>query len=150
MRPTTARSLAALIVGGATLWLWRLLDPEGFQPIGAILAYAWLVFPASVAYIFVDVLLMEWFGARTAEGKAEAYVDPTQVRLERIERAIDRLHSYVQELDPELAEERQLKAEFMSGNGGIFAGMNHMEYVRDREQAGKRTLNSHSIWSEPD
>lgn len=150
MRPDTARSLSLLVVAGGTGVVWRTLDPEGWKPVGAILAYWWIIFPAWIAYALVDSMLMEWFGRRSEDGRAELYVDPVQARLDRIEAAIDRLHDYVQELDPELEEERQLEREFMSGTGGMFAGMNHFEYVRDREKAGKRTIRGHSIWRDPE
>lgn len=35
-----------------------------------------------------------------------------------MEAALNRLHDYVQEIAPELEEERQLEREFMSGTGG--------------------------------
>lgn len=128
---------------------WRTLDPEGWKPIGAILAYWWVIFPAWIAYAVIDATLMDWFGKRGADGKADEYVDPLQTRLDMIEAAINRLHDYVQEIDPELQEELRLEREFMSDTGGVFAGMNHMEYVRDREKAGKRTKYGQSIWRDP-
>ncbi len=146
MRPDTARGLSMFIVAAVAGIVWRTLDPEGWKPIGAVFAYWWVIFPMWIAYAIIDAVLMEWFGKRTEDGRAEQYVDPIQSRLDHIEAAINRLHEYVQELDPELEQERQLEREFMSEAGGMFAGMNHFEYVRDREKAGKRTVRSHSIW----
>jgi hypothetical protein len=138
-----------LLTAAGAGFLWRALDPEGWKPFGAILAYWWVIFPAWLAFTVIDALLMGWFGRRKVDGKPEEYIDPTQARLDNIEAAINRLHNYVQELDPELQEEFELEREFMSGNGGMFAGMNHMEYVRDRQNAGKRTKYSDSIWRDP-
>jgi hypothetical protein len=150
MRPATARSISMTIVAASTGMIWRVLDPEGWKPVGALLAYWWVIVPAWIAYALFDIMLMEWFGRRGEDGQTEQYVDPLEVRLEAIEAAINRLHDYVQEIDPELEEERRLEAKFMSGNGGMFAGMNHFEYVRDREEAGKRTIRGHSIWHDPE
>ena len=138
-----------LLTAAGTGIAWRMLDPQAWKPVGAFLAYGWVIFPAWITYAVIDATLMEWFGKRKADGKAEEYIDPTQKRLENIEAAINRLHSYVQELDPELQEELELERAFLSGHGGMFAGMNHMEYVRDREKAGKRTKYNHSIWRDP-
>ena len=149
MRPATSRQLAVLLTAAGAGILWRMLDPDGWKPFGAILAYSWVIFPAWIAFAVVDAALMEWFGKRKADGAAEEYVDPTQARLDNIEAAINRLHDYVQELDPELQEEFRLERDFMSGSGGMFAGMNHMEYARDREKAGRRTKHSRSIWRDP-
>lgn len=139
-----------LIVAAGTGVVWRTFDPEGWKPVGAILAYWWIIFPAWIAYAVVDAMLMEWFGRRAEDGRAEQYVNPVQARLDQIEAALNRLHEYVQEIDPQLEEERQLEREFMTGTGGMFAGMNHFEYVRDREKAGKRTIRGHSIWRDPE
>lgn len=146
MRPATARSWATLITAGVTAWALRTYDPETWKPVGAILAYWWVMFPATFLYYIIDIKLMDWFGRKNEEGKTEVYVDPVERRLDQIEQAINRLHRYVQELDPDLKEEFELEREFMSGEGGMFAGMNHMEYVRDRETAGKRTIRGHNIW----
>ncbi len=146
MRPETARSWSLLLTAMLVGIVWRYFGPEGWKPIGAILAYWWVIFPAWIAYIVIDVWLMDWFGQRAEDGKPQSYVDPVAARLDQMEAAINRLHEYVQELDPELAEEARLEREFMSGTGGMFAGMNHMEYVRDREKAGLRTRRGYSIW----
>lgn len=34
--------------------------------------------------------------------------------------------------------------------GGMLAGMNHSEYVRDQEKLEKRTIRSRSIWRDPE
>lgn len=63
-------------------------------------------------------MLMEWFGRRADDGRAEQYIDPVQARLDQMEAALNRLYDYVQEIDPELDEERQLEREFVSCTGG--------------------------------
>ncbi len=98
----------------------------------------------------IDMMLMEWFGERNERGQTERYGDPAERRLEQIEAAINRLHDYVRDIDPELAEENRLEREFISGEGGMFAGMNRMEYVRDRERLGLLTRRGQSIWRDPD
>ena len=145
MRPLTARQLAMLITAAGVGIVWRTIDPEGWRPIGAMLRYWWVIFPAWIAWAVIDYFLLKWFGKRDESGKAEQYVDPTERRFERIEAAINRLHDYVRDIDPELAEERRLERAFMNGEGGMFAGMSHMEYVRDREKRGLRTRTT-SIW----
>ena len=148
MNPETARLLAVAGTGLGTGIIWRWLDPESWKHIGIILAYIWVIIPMHFAYILINVLLMDWFGKRTKSGGVEEYIKPLDRRLDNIEAAINRLHDYVQQIDPELEEERGLEDEFMSGQGGIFAGMNHMEYVRDQKKAGKRTM-GRSIWRDP-
>lgn len=147
MRPATAKTFSIIIVAGVTGALIRTFDPEGWKPIGAVLAYAWVIFPAWIAYAIVDGLLMDWFGKRDANGKAEEYIDPTVRRLDNIEAAINRLHEYVQEIDPDLAEERELEAEFERGDS-LFAGANLAAYEDERRKAGKRTRRQ-SIWRDP-
>ena len=149
MRPHTSRQLAMFITAAGVGIVWRTFDPEGWKPIGEILRYWWVIFPAWIAYAVVNGLLMLWFGKRDESGQPEQYVDPTERRLEQMEAAINRLHDYVQDIDPELAEENRLEREFMSGEGGIFAGMDHMEYVGDREKRGQRTRRT-SIWRDPE
>lgn len=93
---------------------------------------------------------MEWFGKRDESGKINDFIDPTAKRLDEIEAAINRLHEYVQEIDPDLDEERRLWDDFMNEKH-MLAGADHFQYVRDREAAGKRTLRGfrHSIWRDP-
>lgn len=148
-RPHNSRQLAMLITATGAGIVWRTIDPEGWKPIGAILRYWWVIFPAWIAYAVVDHFVMDWFGKRDESGKAEQYVNPTERRIDQIEAAINRLHDYVHEIDPDMAEENRLEREFMSGDGGMFAGMNHMEYVRDRKKRGLRTRHT-SIWRDPE
>jgi len=149
MRPHTSRQVAMLITAAGVGIIWRTFDPEGWRPIGQILRFWWVIFPAWIAYAVIDAILMEWFGKRNERGQTEQYVDPAERRIEEIEAAINRLHDYVRDIDPVLAEENRLEREFMSGEGGIFAGMDHMEYVRDRERRGLRTRRGRSIWRDP-
>ncbi len=102
MKPETARLMAAAATGIGTVSVWRWLDPEGWRPFGAILAYLWVILPAFLAYIMIQVLLMEFFGQRTKYGTVEEYLNPVGQRLDAIEAAINRLYDYVQEIDPEL------------------------------------------------
>jgi len=149
MGPHTSRQVAMLITAAGTGIIWRTLDPEGWKPIGQILQYSWVIFPAWIAYAIIDSILMSWFGKHDENGKPEKYIDRTEQRFEQVEAAIDRLYTYVQDIDPDLAEENRLEREFMSGEGGMFAGMNHCEYVRDREKRGLRTKHT-SIWRDPE
>ena len=143
--PKSSRQLAIMLTGGGTAIIWSIIDPEGWEPFVKILAFWWVFVPIFIAKVVIDQALMSWFGRRKANGDIEEYVDQKQERLDRIEAAINRLHDYVQEIDPDLEEEFRLEQEFMSGNGGMFAGMNHMEYIRNRKKAGKRTSFT-SIW----
>ena len=149
MQPETSRQLSILIVAAGVGIVWRTFDPEGWKPIGQILRYWWVIFPAFISYSVINAKLMEWFGKRDESGKIEQFVEPTERRFEQIEAAINRLHEYVQDIDPDLAEENRLEREFLSGEGGMFAGMSHMEYVRDREKRGLRTKHT-SIWHDVD
>jgi hypothetical protein len=149
MRPDTSQQLAIIITAASVGIVLRTFDPEGWKPIGQILRYWWVIFPALISYFVINVILMKWFGKRDESGKTEQYVDPTERRFEQLEAAINRLHNYVQDIDPELAEGNRLEREFLSGEGGMFAGMKHMEYVRDREERGLRTKHT-SIWRDVD
>lgn len=148
MRPATAKTFSIIITAGITGALIRTFDPQGWKPIGAVLAYAWVIIPAWFAYAVLDGFLMEWFGQRDENGNAEEYIDPTTRRLDNIEAAINRLHRYVQEIDPDLAEGRRLEREFERGDS-VFAGANLSAYEDERRKLGRRTKWSNSIWRKP-
>ena len=57
------------------------------------------------------------------------------------------LREYLYEIDPQFDDERESKARFeehMSDpdSNDMFSGMNDMELIREKENAGKRTLNT--------
>ena len=57
------------------------------------------------------------------------------------------LREYLYEIDPQFDDERESSDRFeehMSApdSNDIFAGMNDMELIREKEKAGKRTLNT--------
>ncbi|MFM5895597.1 MAG: hypothetical protein ACKOQM_14360 [Novosphingobium sp.] len=52
------------------------------------------------------------------------------------------LREYLYEIDPQFDEERQALESFMSGSGGLMAGAAHNELMRERHEAGRRTLNT--------
>jgi hypothetical protein len=73
-------------------------------------------------------------------------------RLERVHAKLDRalecfdgLRDYLYEIDPQFDEERRLLSELdmsLNSEKTSFAGLNHMELIRKKEAAGKRTLNT--------
>jgi hypothetical protein len=57
------------------------------------------------------------------------------------------IREYLYEIDPQFDDERESSERFeehMSapGSNDMFAGMNNMELIREKEKAGKRTLNT--------
>ena len=52
------------------------------------------------------------------------------------------LREYLYEIDPQFDDERMSRDEFLSGNGGMFAGADDLELVLKKNQDGARTLNS--------
>jgi hypothetical protein len=73
-------------------------------------------------------------------------------RLERVHKKLDLileqfngLRRYLYEKDPQFDDERELLRdlnESVENNTLSFAGMNHMELTKQKEQQGRRTLNS--------
>src|SRR5438034_2471157 len=71
-------------------------------------------------------------------------------RLERVHKKLDLvlecfdgLRTYLYEIDPQFEEERNLEAdlhESVQAGSMSFSGMSHMELLRKKEKAGKRTL----------
>jgi hypothetical protein len=66
-------------------------------------------------------------------------------KLDRVLEAFDGLRDYLYEIDPQFDDERQLLEdlhESLDTGSMSFSGMNHMELIEKKEQAGKRTLNT--------
>ena len=67
-------------------------------------------------------------------------------RLEHMHAKLDRaLESFLYEIDPQFDEERRLLSELdesLNSDMTSFAGLNHMELIRKKEAAGRRTLNT--------
>ena len=63
------------------------------------------------------------------------------MKLDFISEQFIGLRDYLYEIDPQFDDERQSRAAFENDESS-FAGMNDMEIVRDKEKAGKRTLNT--------
>lgn len=63
------------------------------------------------------------------------------LKLDFISEQFIGLRDYLYEIDPQFDDERQRRAAF-ENDESFFAGMNDMEIVRDKEKAGKRTLNT--------
>jgi hypothetical protein len=73
-------------------------------------------------------------------------------RLERVHKKLDiileqfdGLRRYLYEKDPQFDGERELLAELnraVATNSLSFAGMSHLELTKQKEQQGRRTLNS--------
>ncbi len=145
--PKLSREIALITTGISSGIAWQVLNPESWATIKGLLESAWVIIPAAVLYFVLDSALMSVFGRRKTNGQIEAYQDPLQARLERIETAIGRLHSYVQELDPELEEEFRLWEKFNSGD--LYAGSDLSRYLAKRREDGFRTKNDPFLW-EPD
>lgn len=62
------------------------------------------------------------------------------------------LREYLYEIDPQFDDERKSRARFErhmgdSSDSDMFAGMDDMELIREKEKSGKRTLNTTFISS---
>jgi hypothetical protein len=147
--PKLSREIALITTGIATAIAWQVLDPESWATIKSIFEFAWIIIPAAIFYFVLDSALMSVLGRRKADGQMETYEDPLQARLERIETAISRLHSYVQELDPELEEEFRLREKFSSGDPHAASDLSR--YLAKRREDGFRTKNDPFLWeTDPD
>ena len=142
--PKLSREIALITTGISTIIAWQVLAPESWALIKDLIGFAWVIIPAAIVYFVFDFTLMSVFGRRRANGQIETYQDPLQARLERIETAINRLHSYVQELDPELEEEFRLEEKFNSGD--LYAGSDLSTYLAKRRENGFRTKNDPFLW----
>jgi hypothetical protein len=68
-------------------------------------------------------------------------------KLDSVLVQFDGLREYLYEIDPQFDDERESSDRFeehMSAqdNNDMFAGMNNMKLIRDKQKAGKRTLNT--------
>jgi hypothetical protein len=66
-------------------------------------------------------------------------------KLDTILEQFDGLRRYLYEKDPQFDDERELLAELheaVATNAPSFAGMNHMELTKQKEQQGRRTLHT--------
>jgi hypothetical protein len=73
-------------------------------------------------------------------------------KFDRLFEQFDGLREYLYEIDPQFDEERRLWEEFEKDfekpDSFSFAGMNHHDYIRNREAEGRRTLDT-SFSTEP-
>lgn len=60
-------------------------------------------------------------------------------KLDRLLERFNGLREYLYEIDPQFDDERASRAAFENGDS-VFAGMNDMELLRNKKQAGKRIL----------
>ncbi len=147
MRSSTSKRIALITTMIAVPAAWKAIDPESWANYVGFFSFVWVIALAAIFYFVLDLALMSVFGRRKANGQIESYQDPLQARLERIETAINRLHSYVQELDPELEEEFRLEEKFNSGDA--YAGSDLSRYLAKRKEDGFKTKNDPFLW-EPD
>jgi hypothetical protein len=64
-------------------------------------------------------------------------------KIDRVFEALNGLREYLYEIDPQFDEERELlRGLFSDEPGTMFAGMNHLELTKRKEEEGYRTLNS--------
>lgn len=68
-------------------------------------------------------------------------------KLDFLSESFNGLREYLYEIDPQFDDERESRnrfSEHMSdpGNGDIFAGMNDMELIKEKEKMRKRMLNT--------
>ena len=67
-------------------------------------------------------------------------------KLDRLSENFNGLREYLYEIDPQFDEERRLLTDLYSDEPGtMFAGMEHMELVKKKNEEGYRTLNSHFL-----
>ena len=67
-------------------------------------------------------------------------------KLDSLSNQFDGLREYLYEIDPQFDEERQLwndLNEAVDKDGFSFSGMDHMQLLKQKEQRGSRTLNTH-------
>ncbi|CAN1544699.1 hypothetical protein MCEMIH15_01907 [Caulobacteraceae bacterium] len=149
LRSTTSKQIAGITTMLSIPMVWKAIDPESWANFVSLFSFVWVIVPAAITYFALDWALMSAFGRRKANGQVETYQDPLQARLERIETAISRLHSYVQKLDPELAEEFRLREKFNSGDP--YAGSDLSRYLAKRREDGFKTKNDPFLWeADPD
>ncbi len=144
LRSITSKQIAGIITMLSIPMVWKAIDPESWANYVSLFSFVWVIVAAAITYFTLDWALMSAFGRRKANGQIESYQDPLQARLERIETAISRLHSYVQELDPELEEEFRLREKLSSGDP--YAASDLSRYLAKRREEGLRTKNDPFLW----
>jgi hypothetical protein len=68
-------------------------------------------------------------------------------KLDNVLEHFNGLREYLYEIDPQFNDERESRSRFEThmadpSKGGMFSGMDDMELLREKEKAGKRTLNT--------
>jgi hypothetical protein len=66
-------------------------------------------------------------------------LDRVHAKLDRLMESFDGLRDYLYEIDPQFDDERESRRAFEK-NESMFAGMNDMELLLQKEASGKRTL----------
>lgn len=84
-------------------------------------------------------LILGGAGAAGAIGAAME-INRLTKRVASLEETVTAVFRYAQEIDPRHDEERRLLDALYNGDG-MFDGVNHMEYVREKRARGERTLN---------
>jgi len=72
-------------------------------------------------------------------------LERVHAKLDRVLECFDGLREYLYEIDSQFDDERHLLAdldESVEKGSGSFAGANHMKLTKEKERAGKRTLNT--------
>ena len=70
-----------------------------------------------------------------------------QAKLDSVLDQFNGLREYLYEIDPQFDDEREFSERFehhlcSPDSNDMFAGMNDMELIREKEKTGKRTLNT--------
>jgi len=102
------------------------------------------LFDSSVETTVILTAIGLWF----AHGwYLNARLKSVHAKLDSVLRQFDGLREYLYEIDPQFDDERESSERFkghMSNqdSNDMFAGMNDIELTREKEKAGKRTLNT--------
>jgi hypothetical protein len=103
------------------------------------------MFESSIERTIIITAIILWFAHGWYLNERLKYVHE---KLDRVLEAFDGLRDYLYEIDPQFDDERQLQEDLHESldNGSVsFSGMNHMELIKKKEQAGKRTLSTSLI-----
>lgn len=96
------------------------------------------MFETGVERTIVVVALALWF----AHGwYLNSRLERVHTKLDQLLENFDGLRAYLYEIDPQFDDERA-SWEAFENDESMFAGMNDMELLRQKESAGKRTLNT--------
>ena len=96
----------------------------------------------SVETLIVVAAIVLWFAHGWYLNTRLARV---HAKLDTLLECVDGLREYLYEIDPQFDDERQFLSELhesVEKKTFSFSGMNHMELIRQKEGAGKRTLNT--------